>query len=185
MIFLGFTFDPKADDYKVIRFCSIIEFMPFDAALHPHSFNDPYFEAFLNYNNYCCDQKVQIYDLSTDSWRETDTIVPKDFLDTHQQPHCCTSLYGVFYWCGYVLGTNVWAITAYRMFEEVFKRIPSPNGICFECEAQLRILHDSLALIVYKYDRPLEETHVDIWLMDDCGVNGAGVGPNDTVLDPF
>lgn len=74
--FLAFTYDPKADDYKVIRFCTFYEFTPF---IGFYDYYDPYYEAWFNYENYHGDPKVQIYDLSTDSWRETNAVVPKYF----------------------------------------------------------------------------------------------------------
>ncbi|KAH7847544.1 hypothetical protein Vadar_027390 [Vaccinium darrowii] len=166
---LGFTFDPKANDYKVIRFCSILEFMPFSTFYD--EYDVPYgHESLLDYDNYCGDQKVQIYDLSTDSWRETEAVVPKDFPDG-SEARGCTSLDGVFYWFGLDFGTGVWGLSVFRTFEGVFERITLPDGICFICDRQLRVLHDSLALVLCMWDNPEGETRIDIWIMDDNGVN--------------
>ncbi|KAH7866137.1 hypothetical protein Vadar_016092 [Vaccinium darrowii] len=168
--YLGFTFDPKANDYKVIRFCAILEFMPF------MSFDDDersdYKSAYLDYNNHLGDHKVQIYDMSIDSWRETDAVVPIHF-PSHYQPHYCPSLDGVFYW--YLCCISRDMVIAFHTFEEQFEQIPLWYAICKESGtcAELCRLHDSLALALFKYEKdyPLVETCVEIWIMDDCGVN--------------
>ncbi|XP_058220819.1 F-box/kelch-repeat protein At3g17530-like [Rhododendron vialii] len=76
--YLGFTFDPKANDYKVIRFCSSFEVRTFTVCFDE---DDPSDDAWFEFNINWWDQKVQIYHLSTDSWRETDAVVPEDFPD--------------------------------------------------------------------------------------------------------
>lgn len=167
--YLGFTFDPKANDFKVIRFCGFLEFMPFI------SFDDDddddersdYESAYLkkkNYNNHLGDHKVQIYDMSIDSWRETDAVVPI-YLPSHYRPRYCTSLDGIFYWYLSCLSTDI--VIAFHTFEEQFEQIPLPDGFCYEYETrgELCRLHDSLALVLLKheYDQPLGE----IWIMDD------------------
>ncbi|KAH7847028.1 hypothetical protein Vadar_021033 [Vaccinium darrowii] len=156
---LGFGFDPKSNDYKVIRIATLYE--PYDAS------DDPYYEAFDEYDDTMptpVDHKIQIYGMITNSWKEIVVVVPKDFLCPNRHP--CVSLDGVFYWLGFDFSTRVPVIHSFHLFEELFERIPFPDTFM----ADLCVLKNSLALVRQESDRELGETRFDIWVTDEYRV---------------
>ena len=72
---MGFGFDPKTSDYKVVR---ILEFYEED----PRYSHDSY--------------KTQVYNLSSNSWRQLETIVPA--ADLPYQPCFDTLFDGAWHW---------------------------------------------------------------------------------------
>ncbi|KAH7845614.1 hypothetical protein Vadar_004070 [Vaccinium darrowii] len=159
---LGFCFDPKSNDYKVVRVATLYEsdLKPYD------SYDDPY-EAYDKYDETVVtpvDHKIQIYGMGTNSWKEIVDVVPKDFTVTNSGP--CVSLDGVFYWLGFDYSTSVPLIHTFSMFEELFERIPFPDAFCFEFIAYLCILKNSLALVRPGFDGQC----YDIWVKDEYRV---------------
>ncbi|KAH7846833.1 hypothetical protein Vadar_018674 [Vaccinium darrowii] len=105
---LGFGFDPLQNDYKVVRF-----------AVRSRNFNIKGF-----------DEKVEIYNMRTDSWREVDTESPvkSGFLCSH---HLSASWNGDFYWYANRRDGGPAAILAFSMTDEVFKELPVPEVCLF------------------------------------------------------
>ncbi|KAH7846417.1 hypothetical protein Vadar_013800 [Vaccinium darrowii] len=124
---LGFGFDPFTNAYKVVKF----------GYLNP------------DFSNWEFDERIEIYDLSTDSWREVDTVSPVEFgFRCCYEP--CTSWNGDCYWYAYCTSDEQ-AIFRFRMSDEVFDEIPVPDVILLDnsSERKLFILDDSLALVLY------------------------------------
>ncbi|GFZ19006.1 hypothetical protein Acr_27g0007450 [Actinidia rufa] len=92
----GYGFDCVTNGYKVVRF----------------GITNPY------------EQYVEIYDLSTDSWREVDIVAPSDFVCN---PLSCTSWNGDIYWYGFCYSGGQ-AIIGFSMTYEVFDEMPVPEG---------------------------------------------------------
>lgn len=126
------------------------------------------------------DETVEIYDLSTDSWREVDVESPIE-----SGFHCWHDSYaswnGNFFWYAYHSrgGGGGLVIMAFSMSDEVFKQIPVPE-VCLldhNSEKKLFVLNDSLAMVVYPnwWSRPLVfppeelllEKSFDIWVMNE------------------
>ncbi|XP_058185584.1 uncharacterized protein LOC131302807 [Rhododendron vialii] len=105
---LGFAFDPKANDYKVLK-------------VAPQQEYDPRISAYTH-----VEERVQIYNMSTDSWREIVAMVPKGTLCDPRHSFS-TSLNGVFYFVA--LAPNAcFKIIAFHMFGELFEQgLPCPR----------------------------------------------------------
>ncbi|KAH7846253.1 hypothetical protein Vadar_011751 [Vaccinium darrowii] len=129
---LGFGFDPLQNDYKVVRF-----------AVRSRNLNIKGF-----------DEKVEIYNMRTDSWREVDTESPvkSGFLCSH---HLSASWNGDFYWYAKRRDGGPAAILAFSMTDEVFKELAVPDDCLFMAPYQqtgmkLFTSKDSLALVIYR-----------------------------------
>lgn len=164
---LGFVFDPKNNDYKVFRIATL-----FQSDLKPYdSYDDPYdaYDAKCNDTEVPpVDHKIQIYCMSTNSWKEIFAMVPNDRPCNNIGP--CVSLDGVFYWLAFDFSTCVLVIHTFRMFEELFERLHFPDAFCFRLVAYLCVLKNSLALIQGKVDIQTRQTRFDIWVMDEYRV---------------
>ncbi|KAH7845872.1 hypothetical protein Vadar_006904 [Vaccinium darrowii] len=156
---LGFGFDPFTNAYKVVRFAMMSTDIPVRGI----------------------DEMVEIYDSSTDSWREVEAESPiKSGL------HCCHDSYvswnGHFFWYAYAAyhyHNPSRVIMAFSMTDEVFEEMPVPE-ICQldqHSEMKLFILNDSLAMVIYpnQWSNPfvfppeefLFEKSFDIWVMHE------------------
>ncbi|KAH7849342.1 hypothetical protein Vadar_016556 [Vaccinium darrowii] len=165
---LGFVFDPINNDYKVFRIATL-----FQSDLKSYdSYDDPYeaYDAKCNDTEEVppVDHKIQIYCMSTNSWKEIFAMVPKDRPCTNIGP--CVSLDGVFYWLAFDFSTCVLVLHTFRMFEELFERLHFPDAFCFRLLAYLCILKNSLALIQQEVDIQTCGALFDIWVMDEYRV---------------
>ncbi|KAH7845911.1 hypothetical protein Vadar_007341 [Vaccinium darrowii] len=173
---LGFGFDSNANDYKVVRITTVYEF-----DIKPYEFLDPYAydTGVIAPNIMPVDVKVEIYNMSSDCWREIDTVVPRDF-QCSPHPNFCASLNGVSYWLAYNYGYPCRkAIIGFRMSEELFEQIPLPQEIPLPSWFNLNLfaLSGSLAFVfipnVWVSYRMSEASVFDIWVMDGYGVEGS------------
>ncbi|XP_058185599.1 F-box protein At3g07870-like [Rhododendron vialii] len=145
---LGFGFDPYTNDYKVVKF----EFRHIYSSI---------------------DETIEIYDLSTDSWRKV--VLDSSFgFGLNFKYSSCSSWNGDFYWfaCG---PSGDRKIIAFRMSNEVFDVIPVPEVCSLDNsrERRLFVLNDSLALVLYTSGWELSshlEKCFDIWIMEEQGV---------------
>lgn len=119
---LGFGFDPKTNDYKVLRVAT-----HFESDLKSFDCDDDFDEGFDTPVDKPVDLKAQIYGMCSDSWKEIVAMVPNHTFNSC--PCRCTSLDGVFYWLGYGFPTCVPVIHGFRMFEELFEQISLPLTI--------------------------------------------------------
>ncbi|CAK9135937.1 unnamed protein product [Ilex paraguariensis] len=150
---VGFGFDPITNDYKVVRIVEIFE-------------DDDYYR-------YEC-TKAQIYNLSTDSWREINAVVPDI-----SHFHCFEPfLNGSFHWsASYFVGDGDSVddkdfILSFHMSTEVFQKMGFPY-VCSIGDGKYRslgVLNESLALILYDYSA-VETKNFDIWVMTEYGVS--------------
>ncbi|KAI8534216.1 hypothetical protein RHMOL_Rhmol10G0071800 [Rhododendron molle] len=167
--YLGFAFIPQTNDYNVVRLATIYESdlkKPFESYD-----DDEAFRMHIRSTHTSVEHKVQIYSMSTDSWKEIGGMVPNYYL--YPRSRTCMSLDGVFYWSSYSsndYSANVCVINALNMVGELYERISLPAGICDEYP-DLCLLDDSLALVASKDDCDLEDTCFDVWLMDKYGVD--------------
>ncbi|KAH7845733.1 hypothetical protein Vadar_005403 [Vaccinium darrowii] len=153
---LGFGFDPYTNDYKLVRFNMTSADIPIGNI----------------------DEKVEIYDLSIDSWREVDVESPIE-----SGFHCWYDSYaswnGYFCWYAYHPRGGGSVITAFSMSDEVFEQLPVPE-VCLldhHNENDLFVLNNSLAMVFYPkwwsnpFDFPPEEFMLEksfeIWVMNE------------------
>ncbi|XP_059278016.1 F-box protein CPR1-like [Lycium ferocissimum] len=146
----GIGFDPSTDDYKVIRILSPREEYEWDDTD----------------NLYKLVSKVEVYNLSTNSWRKFED------LQCLVDPRCCFNVLinGAFHWRGTTLSPigDYW-IVSFNFSCELFQNILFPNGLDIEQLKSLVVLKDSLALICYTEISSLQDMvmdqPIDIWLM--------------------
>ncbi|CAL5342812.1 unnamed protein product [Camellia sinensis] len=133
---LGFGFVPHNNDYKVVRLVYRLE------SIQP---------------------EVEVYSLSTDSWRKMTTNF-KDCRVVH--PSSSPLVNGAVHWKAYNWGRGSessdrqqWFIMSFHMMDEIFQEISLPVAINFGAGSILAF-RDSLAFY----------TCSDIWVMTDYGV---------------
>ncbi|XP_058187811.1 F-box protein At3g07870-like [Rhododendron vialii] len=154
---LGFGFDHYTNDYKVVKF----------------GYLDPEFKTWL------IDETIEIYELSTDSWREVYAESPVKY-GFHCTYSCCASWNGDFYWYASCPGRGA-SIMMFSMTDEGFNELSVPEVCLLDdySERKLFILNDSLALVLYPRGwvpsliPPVDfsfEKCFDIWVMDEHGV---------------
>ncbi|XP_058185585.1 F-box protein At5g49610-like [Rhododendron vialii] len=148
---LGFGLDPETNDYKLLRVAPLYEY-------------DPRVSAKI-----CVGQKVQIYNMSADSWREIVATVPKDALLQHRGHSFATLLNGVFYWICVDRGCK---ILAFHMSGEVFEQVFLPEDILAFSSLQRKLVPPlcqipgsatALALVTLEFDELAKEPCLGIW----------------------
>ncbi|KAK3012401.1 hypothetical protein RJ639_007071 [Escallonia herrerae] len=142
---VGFGFAPHSSEYKVIRIADLHEEDDDGASYVFHSVI------------------AEIYDLSTDSWRGIDPVVPYICYFP-----CSQLLFnGAFHWWAYDHGDE-W-ILSFHISTEVFQEIQLPDVCAFPDgnERAFLVLNESIALILFDSS---EQTSFDIWLMIEYGV---------------
>uniref|UniRef100_A0A2N9EZY2 Uncharacterized protein n=1 Tax=Fagus sylvatica TaxID=28930 RepID=A0A2N9EZY2_FAGSY len=102
----GFGYDHKSNDYKVVRIVSFWDFTPY-----------------IDWNRSYCPPPVEVYTLSTDSWKQIDAIFESD-----AGVHDCARnsqfyLNGAYHWHGYIDEKPSDAIVSFNMTDEVTKKI--------------------------------------------------------------
>ncbi|CDP16224.1 unnamed protein product [Coffea canephora] len=151
---VGLGFDSTIDGYKVVRI--------FESSLY--------------------DFRAEIYNLSTNSWRQVDAILPPVILRD-----CFDLLFnGFFHWSAGPKSSP--HILSFDTGAEVFKEIKYPNGWLGEqaeprsVEHSLVVLDDSMALILFSRGRLLDselydksEQYIEIWAMMEYGVEESWV----------
>ncbi|KAE8021746.1 hypothetical protein FH972_007611 [Carpinus fangiana] len=140
---LGFGFDPKTNDYKVVRI--------------------------MNFGYHC---KVQVYHLSTNSWRVLDSSpIPSYLL---HPPRFSSYLNGVYYWLARVhdysyMGRQL--LLSFDMSNEVFQEVlpPPPEG-CNCIDQDIAVINETVTLILpCNFDIELK-VWIEIWVLNECGV---------------
>jgi F-box interacting protein len=138
----GFGFDPKTNDYKVVRI--------------------------MNFGDRQC--KVQVYNLSTNSWRVLDSSPnPSYFI---YKSRFSSYLNGVYYWwarvhyCSY-MGPRL--LLSFDMSNEVFREVlPPPFERVSTWTEDVAVINDSVTLILPCGIESKE--WVGIWVLNECGV---------------
>ncbi|KAG5527801.1 hypothetical protein RHGRI_028670 [Rhododendron griersonianum] len=157
--YLGFAFDSRTNDYKVVRVATLRKIGTNDYKVVRVATRRETMRVCHN---------IHIYYMSADSWKEL-VIMAHNHNFTGYHHHPCTLLDGVFYW----LSSNVYphgsSIDALNTVEGSFERKSLPVGVGSHSWTNLCLLNDSLALVVPLYERQ-GKTQFDVWLMDEYGV---------------
>ncbi|KAK2972775.1 hypothetical protein RJ640_027870 [Escallonia rubra] len=136
----------RCNEYKVIRIAELHE----DDESRGYSFHSV---------------KVEIHDLSTDSWREIDAVVPYVWYFP-----CSELLFnGAFHWWADDEDHGGESMLSFHINTEVFQQIQLPDVCAFPDgnERAFLVLNESIALILFDAS---EQTSFDIWLMTEYGV---------------
>ncbi|XP_062082981.1 F-box/kelch-repeat protein At3g23880-like [Humulus lupulus] len=165
---IGFYYDSRVNDYKVIRFgCE---------RLFPGSVVNP-------------KPRADIYSMATDSWRRVETQLEFDGLPYPGEQVFCK---GVFYWS---MWTGAYFIISFDVFDEGLCRIPLPDSL-FETQIEqlkLALWNESVVLFFYPGERG-SPISIQVWELDDChgGVKGSCswikkliIGPLVDVVTPW
>nr|AIK66489.1 S6a-locus SLFlike1 protein [Petunia integrifolia subsp. inflata] len=147
---MGIGFDSYTNDYKVTRILS------------PHE----EYEMEDEDNYYKLVSKVEVYNLSTNSWRKIED------LQCLVDPWRCFNVLinGAFHWRGTNIspGDDNW-IVSFNFSTELFYNILFPEGLDIEQDKSLVVLNESLALICYTKifypENVVINQTIDIWLM--------------------
>lgn len=134
---IGFGLDFTSKDYKMVE---IIEFASRD---YP--------------------PQVEVYNLSTDTWRKCDTVVPDSARAT--RPYSVYLNGFCYWWAGDVVdGGRV--VLSFDMADEVFHEIPPPD-MEGDSYVTLAKINESIALIIDDANNRL----YDVWVMNGNGVD--------------
>ncbi|GLT50195.1 hypothetical protein SLA2020_237000 [Shorea laevis] len=153
--FFGFGLDHRTNDYKIVRIKNKI---PFDDH-SPREYQD--------------DSQAEVYTLSSNSWRQ---IEYSDFLTFKLNTYLSTYWNGAYYWSAVQKrpspDDSVYGVYSFDFTNEVFyfKIIPDYVKLPSFLLYGMTEFNGTLALISYHYHRP--EKILDIWVMDELGVNG-------------
>ncbi|KAE8021690.1 hypothetical protein FH972_007560 [Carpinus fangiana] len=139
----GFGFDPKANDYKVVRI--------------------------LNFRSLKCE--VEVYSLSTDSWRVINpSLNPAYRVSSPRFPSYSNGVH--HWWACERRNRDHRLLLSFDMSNEVFQETPLPplseRPSLFEAIA---VINDSVALVSMYHGG--ESKCYDIWVMNECGVKGS------------
>ncbi|KAI4335270.1 hypothetical protein L6164_013932 [Bauhinia variegata] len=137
-VIFGFGIDPKTKDYKVVRFGNLA----FEGREQP---------------------PVEVYNLSTNSWRTIKVTVPAFRLC---YPKCRAYLNGVYHWL--TDEQNDKAILCFDFAKEVFGKMQLPPIVETTCEVNVDIIDERLAFVATYCSAA--NFRFDIWVMNEYGV---------------
>jgi F-box interacting protein len=150
----GFGYDHKSNDYKVVRIVSFWDFTPY-----------------IDWNGPYCPKLVEVYTLSTDSWRQIDAVFESDAGVHDDARNSQFYLNGAYHWHGYINEKPSDAIVSFNMTDEVFRIIRMPD--LDERNAIWRgysVLNNCISMIVSYAQDTVTEKIFDIWVMREYGV---------------
>ncbi|KAF7806752.1 F-box/kelch-repeat protein [Senna tora] len=134
-VIFGFGIDPVTGDFKVVRFGNLA----FEGREQP---------------------PVEVYNLSTDSWKIINAIVPAFRLC---YPKCRTYLNGVYHWL--TDDNNDKYILCFDFGSEVFGKIQMPPVMGY-CETNVAVIDEKLACVATFY---MVTHRFEIWVMNEYG----------------
>ncbi|XP_059439110.1 F-box/kelch-repeat protein At3g23880-like [Corylus avellana] len=148
---IGFGFDAKTSDYKIIKFFSLF---------------DPN-ESYYYEGNAPRYRLSEVYSLSSDSWRKVDSrpdLINVRAIDTYTN--------GMASWEACF---DVWkGVLSFDMSGEVFLKTPLPVDVDDVLNSpgwkNFFVLNESIAMAFWSGDKELLEMCCDIWLLLDVGV---------------
>uniref|UniRef100_A0A2N9FYF7 F-box domain-containing protein n=1 Tax=Fagus sylvatica TaxID=28930 RepID=A0A2N9FYF7_FAGSY len=145
-VYMGFGFDSKNNDYKVVRVLFHIQ---------------------TDIPEYQCE--VEVYSLSTGEWRMVTVSLPNCDLFLHTKPK--GSVNGALHWLAYrhTDDRNIHCfILAFDLGDEVFREIVLPEIMGFGDGANISVYGNSIAFFLMK--ECLNVRRQIIWVMKEYGV---------------
>lgn len=149
---LGFGYDSRANEYKIIRVVSF-EVDEFTFLRHGPS-------------------RAEVYSLSTDSWREINYTEPETgrcaCADSEDEAYCS----GVYYWM--VRDIDKVRIVSFDMCAEEFRMVPIPNDMQrLDLRKNLAVWNECVAMMLYPMWSPrIDEPgipFIEMWVMNKDG----------------
>lgn len=148
MFILGFGYDVKSKDFKVVR----VAYVQGD-----HGYNLP--------------PIVEIFSLKTGNWREMSTDhLPQSFVIEHFWSQAF--VHGKVHWVAYkqrAVSTNENLIMAFDLGSEVFEEIPLPNPLINESPVNINSVVYEEKLAVIHYNGRVGTDKCSIWVMEEYG----------------
>lgn len=142
---VGFGYDPKSNDYKVIRFMR----------LSPYMYSPT---------------RVEVYTLSTDSWRELNRKVLCGVEDSFSvvTESDCKYINGACYWvqARVIYEKRRYFVLSFDMSDEVFQKISMPNYTVSK-DFRLVVFNESLAVVMHNLIRGTYA--LEIWVLNVIG----------------
>ncbi|XP_041017162.1 F-box/kelch-repeat protein At3g06240-like [Juglans microcarpa x Juglans regia] len=175
---IGFGFDAKTHDYKIIKNFRLYE---------PDSYLEPYFPIICKYHS-------EVYSLRTNSWRQIDSV-PCHIWDSTRGMRTNQNGIGTW-WASGNDDTNWQGILSFDITNEVFLKTPLPDGsdIGYPNDKYLEyFLLNELVALGISWKAIVEEGSQmwwDIWLLHEYGVTESwtklfSVGPLTGVFRPL
>ncbi|KAL4589344.1 hypothetical protein LXL04_002250 [Taraxacum kok-saghyz] len=150
-----FGFDPKTDDYKVVKLFGIGQ----------QSSTDDVFGFPLYTTNKWL--QVEVYSMRTGSWELTSQTLPSHITNVIDGDYLCSGGHdGHLHWIGYVGDKKTYseAIVAFNLGSNTFTHeIPLPLSM-YGCQKSLRVFGGKLYVMSY------EDDVCEVWVMDEYGV---------------
>ncbi|PIA36717.1 hypothetical protein AQUCO_03300136v1 [Aquilegia coerulea] len=171
-IIVGFGFDFKTNDYKVVR------------ALQQQEYN----ESICN----VIQTVVEVYNFSTNSWRTVvDAVIPV-FLYHHNHGHCCINTPfqngGIFCWLGYLhTPEEIGTILLFDFSKEIFETmlLPDRYRVPSKFTLTLALLKENIACIEWKDLDPWGKYISYIWVLNEFGVKDSWTKLYTVQLEPY
>ncbi|XP_004304886.1 PREDICTED: F-box/kelch-repeat protein At3g06240-like [Fragaria vesca subsp. vesca] len=163
--YLGFGYDPKSEDYKIIRM--------------------------VNYDKEYYWSRAEVYTMKSNSWREIEILYDYERMHHIDSWPSFLPIYfnGICYWR--VISDDL--ILSFDMGSELFHEIPMPD-LADGCKnrAQLAVWKEFIALFNFHDEIGVAHQSYDMWvMMDDLGEGGKGswtkyltIGPLEGVQSP-
>ncbi|PON44946.1 F-box domain containing protein [Trema orientale] len=146
---VGFGYDSRANDYKIVRF---------------------------GHDMLCRGTRAEVYSMRRDSWSEIQIQFEFDRLGFKCSPSVGKEVFcrGVFYWS---IRSSTRSIISFDVFDEVFRSIPLPDNLRVVREnhfTKLAVWNESIALFFYKQEKAVTN-FIEVWVMDDdCSAGAKG-----------
>jgi F-box interacting protein len=151
---IGFGFDAKTNDYKIVTLLSIYD----PLTIHDHSMGKM--------------AQSEVYSLSADSWRKAD-IPPFSISPVYSSSVRGMNTYTNGMASLEAYGDNRGNLLSFDMSNEVFLKTPMPDDVLldeFSDGADIFALNESIAMVVLVWDKGMSEICYDIWLLLEVGV---------------
>lgn len=121
--------------------------------------------------NYKAPPEVEVYSLSTGSWRSVGSVAPPYYMVEFTWSQAFVN--GAVHWIAYdkcVEGGFRNLVVSFDMGDEVFREIMLPNALASELVTNLCIHAVGGSLAALKYNNQLETTPCCVWVMKEYGV---------------
>ncbi|XP_028753588.1 uncharacterized protein LOC114713167 [Neltuma alba] len=151
LVILGFGVVPGTNDYKVVRILTSMDFDMED----------------------CKPFTVEVYNLSTNSWRMINVI---ESVYSLISPEFCSYLKVVYQWL--TLGLFDEAIICFDMSDDAFWKMKLPkddtdNSAHQLIECNVAVINDSIAYVKEYNLNYAMDIQIEIWVMDEYGVEAS------------
>ncbi|XP_059436800.1 F-box/kelch-repeat protein At3g23880-like [Corylus avellana] len=149
---IGFGFDAKTSDYKIIKFFSLFD---------PNESDNYDYEGHVP-----CYRLSEVYSLSVDSWRKVDSrpgLFDVNAIDTY--------INGMASWEAFDFDDNWEGVLSFDMSGEVFLKTPLPDDVLNSGDwRNFFVLNESIAMVFSSGNEEWLEICCDIWLLLEVGV---------------